>query len=112
MVTKERVDQDFRCPVTALLELIGGKWKPLILFCLRDETRRFGELSARMPSISRKVLTEQLKQLESDGLVIRMQFNEIPPRVEYSLTDLGRSLAPVLQAMERWGSTHLSNPKH
>lgn len=111
MVTKEQVIPEFVCPVTALLELIGGKWKPVILYCLRDETRRFGELSARMPSISRKVLTEQLKQLESDGLVIRVQFNEIPPRVEYSLTDLGRSLAPVLQAMERWGSTHLSNPK-
>lgn len=96
------------CPVTALLELIGGKWKPVILYCLRNETRRFGEIAARIPNISRKVLTEQLKELEEDGLVIRRSFKVTPPRVDYSLTELGKSLSPVFQEMERWGMEKLS----
>ena len=89
--------------MTATLEFIGGRWKTIILYTLRLGTRRFGELSVRIPSISRKVLTQQLKELESHGLVKREQFNEIPPRVEYSLTDLGLSLSKVLQEMENWG---------
>lgn len=107
MVTKRKNGQEILCPVTAMLELIGGKWKPIILYCLRSDTRRFGELASRIPDISRKVLTEQLKELERDGLVIRNQFNEIPPRVEYSLTDLGKSLAPVLNEMEKWGMENI-----
>ena len=91
------------CPMTATLEFIGGRWKTIILYTLRLGTRRFGELSVRIPSISRKVLTQQLKELESHGLVKREQFNEIPPRVEYSLTDLGLSLSKVLKEMENWG---------
>jgi len=97
------------CPVTAMLELIGGKWKPIILYCIRSEKRRFGEIAARIPNISRKVLTEQLKELELDGLVLREQFKEIPPRVEYSLTELGKSLSPVLNEMEKWGSVYIKN---
>jgi DNA-binding HxlR family transcriptional regulator len=92
------------CPITATLEFIGGRWKTVILYILRVDKRRFGELSIRIPSISRKVLTQQLKELESHGLVKREQFNEIPPRVEYSLTDLGLSLSKVLQEMENWGN--------
>jgi DNA-binding HxlR family transcriptional regulator len=91
------------CPMNATLEFIGGRWKTVILYTLSSGTRRFGELAARIPSISRKVLTQQLKELESHGLVKREQFNEIPPRVEYSLTDLGLSLGKVLQEMETWG---------
>jgi DNA-binding HxlR family transcriptional regulator len=91
------------CPVTATIALIGGRWKTIILYVLSDHTRRFGEIAARMPSISRKVLAEQLKELEADGLISRKQFKEIPPRVEYSLTDLGKSLAPVLKEMAAWG---------
>jgi DNA-binding HxlR family transcriptional regulator len=91
------------CPMTATLEFIGGRWKTIILYILSSGTRRFGELSVRIPAISRKVLTQQLKELESHGLVNRVQFNEIPPRVEYSLTDLGRSLSKVLLEMENWG---------
>lgn len=108
MVTK---GEKIKCPVTAMLQLIGGKWKPVILYCLRTEKRRFGELSARIPELSRKVLTQQLKELEVDGLISRKQFNEIPPRVEYELTTLGKSLTPLLNEMEKWGTENIIKKK-
>ncbi len=95
------------CPVTASIELIGGKWKTIILYSLLNGTRRFGEIAVRIPDISRKVLTEQLKELESDGLILREQYKEIPPRVEYSLTELGKSLSPVFRELEIWGTENL-----
>lgn len=100
------------CPVTATLDLIGGKWKTLIMYQLDFGTRRFGELAVRIPTISRKVLTEQLKELEKDGLVYREQFKEIPPRVEYSLTPLGNSLSPVFQEMAKWGENFILSNGH
>ena len=99
------------CPVTATVNLIGGKWKTIILFVLSEKTRRFGEIAARMPNISRKVLTDQLKELETDGLIFRKQYNEIPPRVEYSLTELGVSLTPILEDMAAWGKNKVLNRK-
>lgn len=111
MVTKTTKKGELKCPVTALFQLIGGKWKPVILYCLRSEKRRFGEISARIPDLSRKVLTQQLKELEEDGLIKRKQYKEIPPRVEYELTDFGRSLAPVLNEMERWGLENMIGKK-
>lgn len=96
------VHENFQCPITAMFELIGGKWKPIILYNLTFGTRRFGEIAVRIPSISRKVLTEQLKELERDGLIHRNQYKEIPPRVEYSLTYLGKSLRPVFDKMADW----------
>ena len=96
-----------QCPVTATLELIGGKWKTIILYSLTNGTRRFGEIAVRIPDISRKVLTEQLKELEADGLINREEFKEIPPRVEYSLTELGRSLSSVFNALEIWGAENV-----
>jgi len=107
MVTKASKKEEIKCPVTGTLQLIGGKWKPIILYCLKSEKRRFGEISARIPNLSRKVLTEQLKELEKDGLLTRKQFNEIPPRVEYELTVLGKSLTPVLNEMEKWGMEYI-----
>lgn len=99
-----------QCPVTATLQLIGGRWKTIILYCLTTGTKRFGEIAVRIPDISRKVLTDQLKELKDDGLILRVQFNEIPPRVEYSLTDLGKSLTPVIKELEKWGKENvLSN---
>ena len=95
------------CPVTASIELIGGKWKTIILYSLLSGTRRFGEIAVRIPDISLKVLTEQLKELESDGLIVREQYKEIPPRVEYSLTDLGKSLSSVFRELEIWGTENL-----
>lgn len=109
MVTKAAKNGEIKCPVTGMLQLIGGKWKPVILYCIRSEKRRFGEISARIPNLSRKVLTQQLKELEEDGLVSRKQFNEIPPRVEYELTDIGKSLTPVLNEMEKWGLKYIIN---
>ncbi len=95
------------CPFTATIALIGGRWKSIILYLLSDHTRRFGEIAARMPSVSRKVLSEQLKELEADGLINRQQFKEIPPRVEYSLTDLGQSLKPILKELAIWGQENV-----
>lgn len=111
MVTKAKQKIETDCPVAATLLLIGGKWKPIIMYCLRSETRRFGEIGARIPAISRKVLAEQLKELEQDNLITRKHFKEIPPRVEYSLTELGKSMAPVLFEIEKWGLEHIINKK-
>lgn len=96
-----------KCPVAATIELIGGKWKTIILYSLLSNTKRFGEIAVRIPNISRKVLTEQLKELENDGLVLREQYKEIPPRVEYSLTDLGKSLSSVFRELEIWGTENV-----
>ncbi|MBI3233285.1 MAG: helix-turn-helix transcriptional regulator [Bacteroidetes bacterium] len=101
------VTDTIQCPVTATIQIIGGKWKPIIIYFLVSGTRRFGEIAVRIPTISRKVLTEQLKELERDGLIIREQFKEIPPRVEYSLTDLGKSLSPLFDEMAHWGNKNL-----
>jgi DNA-binding HxlR family transcriptional regulator len=98
-------------PVIATLGLIGGRWKGIILYQLTFGTRRFGEIAVRIPTISRKVLTEQLKELEKDGLVSRKKYNETPPRVEYSLTELGESLSPVFDEMADWGRKNLQGKK-
>lgn len=95
------------CPITAMLEIIGGKWKPIILYNLTFNTWRFGQIDARIPGISRKVLTEQLRELEKDGLITRKEYKEIPPRVEYSLTELGKSLTPVFNEMTSWSKENI-----
>lgn len=95
------------CPVSATLALIGGRWKPLILFQLTSGTRRFGQLAVRIPGLSRKVLTEQLRELEKNGLITRQEFREIPPRVEYSLTERAMALSGVFSEMAKWGRTYL-----
>lgn len=91
------------CPITLTLEYIGGRWKTVILYILANRTLRFGEISVRIPAVSRKVLTEQLKELEHDGLISRVKYNETPPRVEYNVTEFGKSLNNVLRQMEEWG---------
>lgn len=91
------------CPVETTLTLIGDKWKVLILRDLMPGTKRFGELKKTIGSVSQKVLTAQLRAMEENGLVNRKVYAEVPPRVEYSLTDLGRSLKPILDAMWSWG---------
>ena len=91
------------CPVETTLMLIGDKWKVLILRDLLPGTKRFGELKKSIGNVSQKVLTAQLRDMESNGLVNRKVYSEVPPRVEYSLTELGRSLKPILDAMRDWG---------
>lgn len=93
----------YLCPVEVTLDAIDGRWKTLILWELRDKTLRFSEVRRRMPEITQRVLTQQLRELEADGIVRRKVYPVIPPRVEYSLTDLGRSLRPVLDVMCAWG---------
>lgn len=97
------------CPVETTLTLIGDKWKVLILRDLMPGTKRFGELKKSIGSVSQKVLTAQLRDMEQSGLVNRKAYAEVPPRVEYSLTELGRSLEPVLNAMWSWGEGYKSS---
>ena len=94
------------CPVETTLMLIGDKWKVLILRDLMPGTKRFGELKKSIGTVTQKVLTAQLRQMEASGLLTRTVYAEVPPRVEYTLTDLGRSLRPVLDAMEAWGTDY------
>ena len=91
------------CPVETTLTLIGDKWKVLILRDLMDGTKRFGQLKASIGSVSQKVLTAQLRAMEESGLVHRKVYAEVPPRVEYTLTDIGYSLKPILDVMNHWG---------
>ena len=91
------------CPIEITIAAIGGKYKPVILFHLLKGTRRYNQLQREIPGVSQRMLTLHLKELERDGLVRRMSYPETPPRVEYSITAAGRSLAPVLQAMNDWG---------
>ena len=93
-------------PVGVTLGVIGGKWKPLILWHIRDRSIRFNELMKAMSGITQKMLTQQLRELEQDGLVARKVYPEVPPRVEYSITPYGQTLEPVLQLMCDWGEKH------
>jgi DNA-binding HxlR family transcriptional regulator len=90
------------------MSIIGGKWKPIVLNCLGDKTMRFGKLNQLMPAISNKVLSKELKDLENLGLIERIEFDEMPPRVEYKLTDSGLSLMPVLNEVANWGNSHFA----
>ncbi len=98
----------FGCPVEATLSVIGGKWKPLILFYLLQGTKRFGELKRMLPTqVTQQMLTLQLRELERDGIVQRKVYAEVPPKVEYSLTERGHSLEPILLMMLEWGQQYL-----
>lgn len=94
------------CPVETTLSLIGDKWKVLILRDLMSGTKRFGELKKSLGSVSQKVLTAQLRDMEEDGLVSRTVYAEVPPRVEYALTETGNSLKPIIDAMMSWGTDY------
>lgn len=100
-------DCNFGCPVEACLEVIGGKWKGVILYHLLGGTKRFNELRRLMPVVTQRMLTRQLRELEADQIVRRTVYPAVPPKVEYSLTEYGQSLEPVLKMLQQWGSTHL-----
>jgi len=95
------------CPVEATLDLIGGKWKAIILYHLRDQVLRFNELQRRLTGISQRLLTKQLRELEEVGFVSRTVYAEVPPKVEYRLTKKGETLRPVIRALEIWGEDYL-----
>jgi DNA-binding HxlR family transcriptional regulator len=98
----------YECPVLATLDVISGKWKPVILYYLLQETKRFGELKRLLPDVTQRMLTLQLRELESNGVIKRTVYAEVPPKVEYSLTEFGRSLEPVLLIMLDWGKKYIS----
>lgn len=98
----------FTCGLDAALAVIGGKWKPLILFHLAHGARRYGELRRAVGGVTDKMLIQQLKELQADGIIDRLDHKEIPPRVEYSLTPFGRTLAEALAALCVWGTEHMS----
>jgi len=97
----------FGCPVEAALDLVGGKWKGVILYYLRGETRRFNELRRLIPGVSQRMLTKQLRELEANRIVHRKIYRQVPPKVEYSLTSFGETLIPIMQALEKWGVEYL-----
>jgi DNA-binding HxlR family transcriptional regulator len=94
------------CPVETTLDVIGGKWKGIILYHLIDGTKRFNELRRFNPGITQFMLTHQLRELERDGIIHREVYKEVPPKVEYSLTDFGRTLEPIILSMKAWGGTY------
>ena len=104
---KEIHGREYYCTIELTLNVIGGKWKPIILYHLgNEETKRFGELKQKMPNITQKMLTQQLRELEHDGLVHRQVYAEVPPKVEYSLTGFGRTIMPVMENLCRWGQSY------
>lgn len=100
-------DLTFRCPVEACLDIIGGKWKAVILFHLLGGTKRFNELRRLLPKVTQRMLTRQLRELEEDKLVERVVYPEVPPKVEYSLSEFGRSVEPILLMLQKWGTEYL-----
>jgi DNA-binding HxlR family transcriptional regulator len=99
--------KEYCCGLEAALEVIGGKWKVLILWALRAEPRRFGELRRQIPGISEKMLIQHLKEMEADGIVTRKDYKEVPPRVDYAMTSFGHSLCDALAPLCSWGSRHM-----
>lgn len=95
------------CPIEATLNVIGGKWKPMILCLLANDTLRYNKIQQLIPEVSPKMLTKQLRELEYDGLILRKMYPEIPPKVEYSITDFGRTVLPVLKTLLDWGAEYL-----
>ena len=102
-MTKAKKPELQQCPVKAAISALGGKWKPLIVYYLRFGTKRFSELRRLIPEATQQMLTQQLRQLERDGIVERTVYPVVPPKVEYALTPIGRRLEPILDMLERWG---------
>ena len=107
-MTHMRYDCNLGCPVEAALEVIGSKWKGVILYHLLSETSRFNELRRLIPEVTQRMLTKQLRELEADNLISRKIYAEVPPKVEYSITEYGKTLIPVIHALQTWGLQHLA----
>jgi DNA-binding HxlR family transcriptional regulator len=102
-------NNEYQCSMELTLALIGGKWKTLILWHLRDKTLRYSEIRKAIPSVTPKMLTQQLRELEDSGLVRRVIYTQIPPKVEYSLTQTGQSLLPILDTLSKWGQNYAAD---
>jgi DNA-binding HxlR family transcriptional regulator len=100
---EKKIPKDFSCGFSVLMEIIGGKWKPYLLFLISGGVHRPSDLQRRVPTATRRVLNLQLKELEFHGIIGKKVYAELPPRVEYYLTDFGKSLLPVINAMDEWG---------
>jgi DNA-binding HxlR family transcriptional regulator len=109
--TKSRGPGRTGCPLTTALNAIGGKWSMICLYWLNSGTQRFSELQKRMPDVSHKVLTETLRALEQEGLIIRTEYDQVPPRVEYAISPYGESVRPLLEAVRVWGRAHLERAR-
>ena len=108
MTAKTDCNQPYGCSVEATLSVIGGRWKSVIIFkLLQNDVLRFGELKRQIDGVTQRMLTNQLRELEKDRVVARKVYAEVPPRVEYSLTEYGRSLEPIMIAMRDWGAEHM-----
>jgi DNA-binding HxlR family transcriptional regulator len=107
----EQIQKYGGCPVSATLKVIGGKWKPLILYFVSVDVNRFGQLQRMMPGCSKRMMTTQLRELEADGIINRKVYAEVPPKVEYSLTDKGESLRPLFSMLSKWGVENILDPK-
>lgn len=108
MLTKDEMPA---CPVATTVQMIGSKWKLLIMRNLLARPWRFNELKKNLEGISQKVLTDSLRSMEEDGIIIRTVYPEVPPRVEYALSELGESMRPIIKSMEQWGSDYKANYK-
>ena len=107
----ENIKEYGGCPVSATLKIIGGKWKPLILYFISVDVNRFGQLQRMIPDCSKRMMTTQLRELESDGLINRKVFAEVPPKVIYSLTEKGESLRAIFRELSKWGIKNVLEPK-
>lgn len=107
IMTKTKTIKDDICPTETALSVMGGKWKGMILFYLADGTKRYNELKRLIPGITQRMLTKQLRDLETDGIIHRKVYPVIPPKVEYSLTETGNKLKPIINALRDWGEDYL-----
>ena len=101
----------YSCPVEATIDIIGGKWKSVILYHLIDDKKRFNELRRLIPGVTQRMLTLQLRELERDGIVCRTIYKQVPPKVEYSLTEFGKTLIPIISQMMNWGASYAGKIK-
>ncbi len=106
------IKNEIKCPMRFLLQMIGGKWKPLILQQLKIDKQRFGELQRLIPEINKQMLTKNLRELEKAGIILRKVYAVVPPKVEYSLSETGESLIPVLEVMEDWGKEQINKKEN
>lgn len=104
---EKKYHQACDCPIGATIDIVGGKWKPIIIWILMHESKRFGELHKSIPGIALKVLSRHLKELEADDIIVRKAYPEIPPRVEYSLSDKGESLREIMELMAAWSRNNI-----